>query len=160
MNPALLIVKWFWAFFIAASFFNVYKMKRKAARQILAHPELEEGYRAIIKGFAISTIIPWVIVGFGCLFGGMRSIFDVFQPRFGNPFVLAFHVSIILETLLGTNWIVFRGGAEMLAKHPGIFNYDVRSPRMVILLWFLGVAGTIFGEVMIFSGMFPPPPSF
>jgi len=142
---------------IAGSFLNVYKMKRKAAVQILAHPELEEGYRAIIKGFAISIIIPWAIVGFGCLFGGMRSMFDVFQPRHGNPYVLAFHASVILETLLGTNWIVFRGGAEMLVKHPGIFNYDLRSPRMVILLWFLCVAGTVVGETMMFSQIIPLP---
>jgi hypothetical protein len=158
MELFVLITKWFWAICIITTFINVAIYRSRASRQIQAHPELEEGYRALIKGFAIWGSLPWVVMGVGCVFGGVPSVFYFFRPRDGNPFVLAFIASVFLEWVLGTYWLIFRGGAQMLVKHPGMFNWNLKTPRMVIFFWFLSLAGGIFAVVMMFSKDFPLPP--
>jgi hypothetical protein len=59
--------------------------------------------------------------------------------------------------ILGTNWIVFRGGAEMFVKHPGVLNFNVKSPRTVIVLWFPSVAGGIVGFLIVYYQNIPFP---
>jgi hypothetical protein len=97
-------------------------------------------------------------MGAGILFGGVPSMFHFFRPRDGNPFVLAFFASVFLIWILGTFWLLFRGGADMLVKHPGLFNVDFKSPLMLKLFWFLCLAGGIFGVIMMFTMDVPVPP--
>jgi hypothetical protein len=158
MNPFLFLTKWFWAVCIAVSFINARMFQARARRHALDNPQLSEGYRAIIKGFVMWGNLPWVVMGIGCVFGGVPSVFDFFRPRDGNPFVLAFFASVILVWVLGTYWLVFRGGAEMLVKHPGLFNVDLKNPKVVKLYWFLCLAGGVAGMILMFSGVIPLAP--
>jgi hypothetical protein len=150
--------KWFWAICIFVAFLNARTFQSRAHPHIQAHPELEEGYRTLTKGFLFWGNLPWVVMGIGCIFGGVPSVFDFFHPRDGNPFVLAFYFSVLLVWILGTNWLLFRGGAEMLVKHPGILNVDFKSPRTIVLFWFLCLAGGIVAVIMLFFGSMPLPP--
>jgi hypothetical protein len=158
MNPFLFLSKFFWAICIVVGFANAAIYRSRARRHIQAHPELEEGYRTIIKGFVFWTSIPWVVMGIGCVFGGVPSVFHYFRPRDRNPYVLAFYASIFLIDLAGTNWLLFRGGAETLVSHPGIFNVTVKSKRWVIFWWFLSLAGSLVGFLILFLSDIPLPP--
>jgi hypothetical protein len=120
---------------------------RRARKHIAARPELEPGYRSFVKAFLIWGNLPWIVMGIGCVFGGIPSVFAYFRPRGGNPYVIAFYASVVLFWLLSTNWIVFRGGAEMLATHPGILNLNFKNPRTVMVLWFLCLGAGILGVV-------------
>ncbi len=91
------------------------------------------------------------------MIGRIPSVFDFFQPKNGNPYVLAFHASALLEMLLAANWIIFRGGAEMLVKHPGILNGDFRSPRTVKLLAAAFLASGLTAETIMFLNLIPLP---
>jgi hypothetical protein len=149
--------KWFWAVCIIVTLLNAAIFRSRASRHIQANPKLEEGYRKLLKGFVTWGNLPWVTMGVGCVFGGVPSVFHFFRPRDGNPFVLAFFVCVFLEWILGTYWLLCRGGAQMLVNHPGFFNVDFKTPRMVMLFWFLSLAGGIFAVIMMFSREIPLP---
>jgi hypothetical protein len=159
LDPFSFVSKWLWAICIVMSFVNAAIVKSRVAPHIRANPDLEEGYRAIIKGMLIWTNVPFVVLGIRCIAGKIPSFFDIWRPRDGNPYIIAFYVSVALTWILGTNWIVFRGGAEMIVKHPGVMNVNVKSPRVVILLWFLSVAGGIAGFLLLYYQVIPMPPS-
>lgn len=149
--------KWFWAICILVTFANALTFWSRARKHIQANPELEGGYRSLIKGFLFWGNVPWVIMGIGCVVGGVPSVFSYFRPRDGNPYVLAFFASIFLIWLLGTNWIVFRGGAEMLVKYPGFLSFDIKSPRIVVVFWLACLTGGILGTILIFTQNIVPP---
>jgi len=144
-------------FFIAATLANALIFRSRGSKQAQGRPELEAGYRSIAIGYATWGNLPWVVMGIGCVFGGVPSVFHYFRPRDGNPFVLAFFASVFLVWILGSNWIVFKGGAEALVKHPGLLNYELKSPRMVILLWFFSLAAGIVAAIVMFSTDLPLP---
>jgi len=152
------LAKWFWAGSIVTVFFNAGFIQARARPHIIAHPELREGYRTITKGFVFWGSVPWVVMGVGCVFGKVPSVFNFFRPRDGNPFVLAFFASVFLVWALGTHWIVFRGGAETLVKYPGVLNMNLKSSRTVMIYWFTCLAGGVIWFILMFSRDMPAPP--
>jgi len=158
MTLFLLLTNWFWAVCIAVTFFNAGVFRARARQHIAENPELLEGYRTITKGFVTWGNLPWVVMGVGCVFGGVHSVFDFFRPRDGNAFVLAFFVSVFLLWVLGTYWLAFRCGAEMLVKHPGLLNVNLKSTRAVMVYWFLSLAGGVVAVVLMFLRTMPLPP--
>ncbi|MBW1985419.1 MAG: hypothetical protein JRI53_11925, partial [Deltaproteobacteria bacterium] len=86
----------------------------------------------------------------GVTFGDIDSIYYYFRPQDGNPYVQAFFVSVFLIWLLGTYWLLFRDGAEMLIKHPGFFRTRLESPWMIKVYWILCLVGGIVGVVMMY----------
>ena len=157
MNALTIIGKWFWAGCIAVTLLNAAIFRVRANRRIKEHPELQEGYGKIIKGFVTWGNIPWVVMGFGCTIGGVPGVFHYFRPRDGNPFVTAFFVSVFFIWGLSAYWLFACNGAEMLTRHPGLFNYDFKSPLMVKLLWLLCLAGGIAGTLMMIFWNIPVP---
>jgi hypothetical protein len=153
----ILLTKWFWAVCIAVTFGNAAIFRARARQHIAANPELKEGYRTLITGFVTWGNLPWLVMGVGCVFGGVPSVFSFFRPRDGNPFVLSFLASGVLVWVLGTYWIVFRGGAAMLVKHPGLLNINLRSSRAVMIYWFLCLAGGLAAIIIMFSREIPLP---
>lgn len=145
----LLIGKLFWLVCVVTTCLNALFWKRHSRKELAAHPELADDYKRLIKGFLIWGNIPWFIMGIGCTFGGL-IVFDYFSPREGNPFVLAWYLSVFVLWILGFRWIMFRGGAEQLVRCPGLLNLPNRA--WFIKLWFnLCLAGGIVGVVMMFS---------
>jgi len=157
MNIGTIFAKWFWAVCIVVTLLNAANFWRRGQKRMRTNPELEPGYRKLVIGFAAWSNIPWVVMGIGCLVGHVPTVFHFFRPRDGNPYVFGFFGSIVLLWLLGTYWVVFTNGAEMLAKHPGLFNCELKNPTVIKLLWLLGVAGGVWAVVMMFTKEFHVP---
>jgi len=149
--------KWFWAVAIAVSFVNAAIFWVRARKKIAENTELAPGYHKLIKGFVLWGNIPWIVMGVGSTLGGVPTVFHFFRPREGNPFVLAFFVAVVLLFVLGTYWLLFRDGAQMLVHHPGLFSYDFRTTREVKLFWFACLVGGLFGLAMMFTMDMPLP---
>jgi hypothetical protein len=149
--------KWFWAICVVVTLMNVAVFRLRANREIKVHPELEEGYRTLLKGFAFWANVPWIVMGVGCVFGGVPSVYHFFRPFDGNPFVTAFFASVLFEWIIGTYWLVFRGGAQTIVNYPGLLNVNFKSPRTVLFLWFLCLAGGAFALINIFYRNVPIP---
>ncbi|HOO56920.1 MAG TPA: hypothetical protein PLN69_08860 [bacterium] len=136
-NIFSLITTYFWIIAIALSFVNAVVVKQRLTKYITENPEREQGYSDLIKGFLIYGNIPWIVMGIGVVAGKVDSLFCFFRPQDGNPYVIAFIASLILVWILGTIWLFFRDGANMIIKHPGFLNIDISNPTFIKLFWLL-----------------------
>ncbi|OQA15814.1 MAG: hypothetical protein BWY64_02754 [bacterium ADurb.Bin363] len=150
-----IIFKYFWIFIIIVNIINANSLKNKSRSYITLNPELEDGYNKIIKGFLIYANIPWIIMGTGILSGFTYTIFDYLTPDELNPFVFLFYTSIIIIWLYGFYWIYVRGGAEYLAKHPGLIRKRkkvITSPALIKFYTAITVLGGITIIIILFTG--------
>jgi hypothetical protein len=151
--------KYFWALAIVATGINVAIYRARSSKHIQENSELAEGYSRLLRGYFVWMNIPWVVMGAGCTFGEIPTIWHYFRPQDGNPYVLAWFASVFLVWLVGTFWLLFQGGAEMLVKHPGLFNVNISSPTKVKLFWLFCLAFGIFGVAMMWTQNIPLPPA-
>lgn len=140
-----------WVLFIAATVFNAFYLKARSQKIIEKRPDLQEGYDQLFRGYLIYLNVPWVVMGIGILFGGVPGVFGFFRPRDGNIFVLAFHAVIVILWILSIWWLYFKGGAEFLVKHPGVFNFDFQSPMLVKIYFGLALAGGVIGIISMWN---------
>ena len=153
-----IISQYFWAVAIVVTCINVAIFKVRSTRHIQANPKLAKGYSKLLRGYIIWMNIPWVVMGIGCTVGEIPTFWHYFRPKDGNPYVLAWFASVFLLWIVGTYWLLFRDGADMLAKHPGAFNMKTSNPTMIKLFWFLSLAGGVFGMIMMWTLDIPVPP--
>ena len=144
MDLSSTLDKWFWVLFIIINLVNVAIYHVYSREQIQENPELERGYHDIIRASITWGNLPWIVMGIGCTIGGIPSIFDYFHTGDGDPYVIAFWCSLLLIWILGTHWLFFREGADVIVRHQGPIKYAILDdPSMVKLFWCLGLAGGI-----------------
>ncbi len=150
-----LIETYFWLICLAVLGLNAGIWRWRSRGHIARDPSLAEGYRSLINGMVKYGSIPFVIMGLGALSGGAPSIRDYFRPQDMNPYVLAFFGSVVLLWILCTWWLFARGGAETMARHPGLIQPHIDSPRLLKVLWALGLVGGVAGLVSMFYADIP-----
>ena len=159
----LFIIKYFWILFIVLPLLNAVLIKRRVKQYIIEKPELESGYDSYIKYSIIFGIIPALIIGIAILTQSVGSMFDFFQPRKLNPYVLAFHFCVVIYWILSIRWVYFNKGAEFLEEHPGLIvknSFGKRSnvtAKEVKIFFPLMLLGGVIGEVMMWNMNFPIP---
>ncbi len=149
--------KYFWVIAFIVSYINYISFKNKSKKYIEKNPELEEGYKKILKYYLLWQNIPWIIMGIGMTFGKIPYIWYYFKPKDGNPFVISWYISVILLWVLGSYWIFFKNGAETIVKYPGAFNVEIKKPIIVKLIWIILLAFGIFGFIFIWNSNIPIP---
>jgi hypothetical protein len=138
-----------WILLLGITFVNAVNIWAQCKKEIALRPELEDGYRRLLRGFVICQSVPWIVMGAGSVFGGVPGFFHYFNPRNG-PFVVAFYVTTALISLLVCYWVIFRGGAEELLRHPGFINLPVDKAWILKAVAILAVVS----EVVAFTTMF------
>ncbi|MCW7468305.1 hypothetical protein [Leptospira kanakyensis] len=142
-----------WIVFIVVTVFNAIVLKFRSQKYIKEKPELEPGYDKLVKGILFYGNIPWIIVGIGNLFQYTNSLIDYLYIKTLNPFVIIFHISILILWSLAFYWIYFNNGAEFLVKHPGLVRvkgggfFTEVSPKMIQI--FFGLI--LFSNLIVFS---------
>ena len=145
-----------WLLFVIFTCANGAISWQRAKKQIAENPDLEPGYRRLIRSGLIYGNLPWLVMGAGFLFGSISSVGQSFSLRNG-PFVIAFHLTLVALWIDAFRWIFFRGGAEDLVKHPGILNHPVKDPRVVKGVFLLGLAGGVLAlAVIVFNDISAP----
>jgi fermentation-respiration switch protein FrsA (DUF1100 family) len=153
-SPIALIFQHFWIAFIVITCANGLIWWRRAQPHIAKQPELADGYRRLIRGWLIFFNIPWLVMGAGILFGGVRGVFDYFDPRNG-VFVLAWYASVVALWILTAVWVFLMRGAEQLIQYPGLLNLPSQNPRMIKAFFALSLIGGIVGMGMMFFTALP-----
>jgi hypothetical protein len=144
MLIADLIFDNFWVFLILGTIFNAFLLKARSKRIIAKQPDLKEGYDKLFKGYLVYLNVPWMVMGIGMVFGGVPSFFSFSTPRDGNPFVLAFHATLISLWIIGAWWLFFKRGNEFLAKYPGVLGPAIQSPALIkIFTGFILLGGAL-----------------
>lgn len=150
--PFLIFAHFFWLISIIFNCINALSQRKAGKKVHVEHPELAGEYYRLIKGWLFWGNIPWVVMGFGCMFDGL-TVFDYVRPRDGNPFVLAFYGILFVLWLFGFWWVILGGGAERLARCkflPGT-GWLLSNPLHIKLLVCLSLAGGIAGTVIMFT---------
>jgi hypothetical protein len=147
--------KVFWVIAIGVTCVNAYLLRSRARKEIDRNPDLVEGYTQLVKSYLVFFNIPWLVMGLGIIVGGTRGVFDYFDPRSGNPYVIAFHLTGFVLWALTIFWVYIAGGAEFLVRYPGVMNVDIKSPLVLKLLIALMLAGGMVAEIAIWSGRLP-----
>lgn len=160
----ILISKYFWLIAIIVTAINWVMFRKRAQKYIEQKPELKDGYEALFRGYLLWMNIPWIVMGIGCTFGGVPSVWHYLRPRHGDPYVLAWFTSVFFLWVSGTFWLFFRGGAETLARHPGAIEFrygfkskDMTSPRLIKAFWLLALTGGIVGVLLMWYMDIPAP---
>lgn len=149
MNNTACIINNAWIFFILATIINAFILKIRSRKLIADHPDLEAGLNQLIKGFLIYLNLPWIVMGIGMVCGEVPGIFKYLNPREGNPFVIAFHITMLILWILFVWWLYFNSGAEFLVKYPRVFNLDLQSSTNIkVLLAFPLIGGIIAMALM------------
>jgi hypothetical protein len=164
MNLFNVMSHYFWLVAIAVTVINAFIFRQKSKKYIRENPKLEEGYSTLFRGYLFWLNIPWVIMGIGCAVGDVPSVWHYFRPKDGNPYVLAWFVSIFVLWILGTLWLFFRGGAEILSTHPGALTMryglgkkEMTNPTSIKFVWLLALAAGIIGVAFMFFMDIPIP---
>jgi hypothetical protein len=159
------IFRYTWVMFIAVTIINGIIFKTRSQRYIADNPDLKDGYDKLIKGWLFYGNIPWVIMAIGDMTGITNGVWNYFHPKSMNPMVLVFHFSIVVIWILGSNWIYLRGGADFLARHPGLIKFhgpglykDITSPKTIKMIWALALLGGIAGMTMMWLWDIPTMP--
>jgi hypothetical protein len=158
------ISEYFWVVAIITTVINALIFRKRSRKYIQNNPKLEEGYSILFRGYLFWLNIPWLVMGIGYTAGGVPSVWHYFRPKDGNPFVLAWFGSVFVLWILGTIWLFFKGGAEMLSTHPGalIIHYGfktkaVTNPILFKIFWMVALAGGIFGAAFMWLTDIPIP---
>jgi hypothetical protein len=157
-NIDYLVTHHFWLFAIFLTVINVLMAKKRAAKSIQANPELAEGYDKLIRGYLFWMNLPWIVMGIGATIGKVPSVWHFFKPKNGNPYVLAWFITLACLWFLGAAWLVFRGGAETLLKYPEITNLKkTQKPITIKLMWGICFMGGLAAMVYMWMNNVPLP---
>jgi hypothetical protein len=96
--------------------------------------------RKVLGWFWVLSVVPWLIVGFGQIVGGVPNIRAYFRPRDLNPYVWAFYASILVIYLVSAWWLLFRGGARIAAELHLMQFYGPGISGNVSEFWFKVIA--------------------
>jgi hypothetical protein len=164
MKMFTFISKHFWLVAITVTVINAFIFQHKSKKYIRENPKLEEGYSTLFRGYLFWLNIPWVIMGLGSTTGDVPSVWHYFRPKDGNLYVLAWFGSVFILWILGSIWLFFKGGAEILSTHPGALTMhyglgtkEVTNPTSIKILWLLALAAGIFGVTFMWFMEIPLP---
>jgi hypothetical protein len=119
MNPVDFMDKSLWLIVVAAICWQVWR----PTQYVPTESDLRE-YRRLQYALASGLIFPWLIVGYGVLFGGVTKFWSFFRPQDGNPYVLAWFAAAFLMSLIYSVWVLFFDGDKKLVD----FHLYSRSP--------------------------------
>jgi hypothetical protein len=67
---------------------------------------------ALRRWLAVGSALPWVVMGWAILIGGVPNLWYFFRPQDRNPYVLAWFASIFAIAAYFGFWVFVLGGAE------------------------------------------------
>ncbi|MGO9804182.1 MAG: hypothetical protein ACLPTM_02815 [Steroidobacteraceae bacterium] len=147
----LIISRYFWVVCIAVTLFNFWRGRSGksagAATPVLAEDDSTRGR------ILAAMIAPWVVMGFGIIFGGVPGVWNYFRPQDLNPYVWAWYLCIFLISCAFAYWVFLADGAKKAVElrlvqayffgrqaqvtERWIKLYAAASPLFVILwIWF------------------------
>ncbi len=120
-----------WVVGIIITIMRAFMWRFTGKAYIEKNPELLEGYKKYSKNFVLLECTPWIIMGI-CSQCDNLTFFDfVFYKNTESLFVVFFLASLLLMTLFEFKWLFFRGGAEIIVKHPGLFGINFTKARVL-----------------------------
>jgi hypothetical protein len=112
VNLFAVISRYFWLVILGGAVYNYVVSARAIAERNPQDADICAAAISFRRWFAVGSIIPWVVMGVGILFGGVPNIWYYFRPQDRNPYVLAWFASLFIGALWFAYWVFILGGAE------------------------------------------------
>lgn len=123
-----LMSRYFWAICIAVALAKYLAMRRRIRALTDLSPTEKQSGEACAQWFAILSCLPWLIMGWGILGGGVPSVFAFLRPADRNPYVILWLGTIFVLTLVYAGWVWFAGGARKVQAFQ-LYNANLGSRR-------------------------------
>ena len=98
--------------------------------------------KALLKAL-LAWNLPWAVMGLGIVIRQVPDLWDYFQPRHGNPYVLACFALQVLVLLAGLYWVLLRDGADAVASYCEASTGRRASSAQIKISWGLGTCGAL-----------------
>jgi hypothetical protein len=105
--------RYFWLLALAGAGYNYLAARRRVAARADLDADAAAELNEYLRRFTLVTSIPWLIMGAGQIVGSTPVVWNYFRPQDRNPFVLAWHGSIFLESIWYAYWVLLAGGAKI-----------------------------------------------
>src|ERR1700739_1905370 len=104
----------FWLIALVVTGLNCWMAERRL-RNLEIHEDIGWPERvSLLHRFQLFSAIPWLVMGWGELVGGVPNVWAYFRPQDGDPYVTTWFVCIFLMSLASAYWVLFSGGARRL----------------------------------------------
>lgn len=153
----VILNRYFWVLALVVTALNGFIFHLRSRHYIQQNPALAPGYAVLVRGFVLYNSLPWIVMGIGILIGHVPQIWNFLYPRDGNLFIWAWWGSLWLLYLLGTYWILGRGGAEMLVTHPGFVRGNPKNATTIKRAWLFMLAIAVAVSIIVWTQPVPPP---
>ena len=144
---------YFWAIAIGISLIN-YVIGR---RRIVAAIGLSHGQPSDMLGLfgrlCLFSNMPWLVMGWGLLYGGVPSVFSYLQPQDHNPYVSCWYGSLLLLAIVNALWILLADGAGKVRELQQLGAFGSRQKSAATPAWtikLLAILGPVFVLIWIY----------
>ena len=122
--------RYFWLMCLVLSAYQYFTGLRSLASMDSTDLRASSEAIGLRRWFLIVADLPWVVMGWGILIGGVPNLWAFFRRQDRNPYVLAWFVTIFAVALWFAFWVFFLGGAEkMVSLKPFEFKWHRRGFR-------------------------------
>jgi hypothetical protein len=125
---------------------------RSLASRERTDPRTSTDAIALRRWFAIASALPWAVMGWGIVLGGVPNIWYYFRPQDRNPFVLVWFATIFLIAFYFAYWVFVKDGAQkVVLLQPVEVNWYRTSLRGTTR----GTLTLTVGRVKLFAALGP-----
>lgn len=149
MDPFHFISRNFWVICLVVSMFNYLAAERWLQSLATVNAEQAEVGKRYRRWVALAGAMPWFVMGYGHVIGGVPTVWYYFRPQDRDPYVLAWLGSIFLLTVLFGVWVFVAGGARKINQYEvfRVLGMRGKKPMPELLIKFLAAIGP-FGTVL------------
>jgi hypothetical protein len=151
--PFQFFSRYFWVIAIGFSLIN-YVIGR---RRIVAESSLNEIRRSDTLGLfgrlCLYSNVPWLVMGWGILAGGVPSVFSYFRPQDHNAYVTGWYACMLLLAIANAFWIVLADGAARVRELQQLGVFGSRQKNSTMSAWsikLLALLGPVFVLIWIY----------
>jgi hypothetical protein len=114
VNVFAIVGRYFWLLCLGITAFNYFSQLRDLASKDPGDPRSSAEAITLRRRFAVISALPWVVMGWGIVFGGVPNVWYYFRPQDLNPYVWTWFASMFLIALCFACWVFLRDGAEKM----------------------------------------------
>lgn len=123
------ISRHFWAICLAFLLFNYLAAERKISSSVTLSVAQLDAAKRYLRWFSLASTLPWLVMGWGQVVGGVPSVWHYFRPQDRNPYVLAWLASIFVLSVLYAVWVFFADGARKTREYELLAAIGMRARK-------------------------------